>query len=191
VVSHESALVLHGLSDVLPNTVHLLVSREHRGVRAPTGVTLHTATAPIPDGDITTRHGIRVTIPARTIIDAARSGTAPEQIQMAVRQALQDAGGGSAVGSGWRSRVLNVVARLACRRSARRRPRGRGPVRAPQQTSVCQLTSGQRTPKRSTARWGKQSPRRSPSFGRRDYVTSLRRSPYRRRTPTRPFTQTF
>jgi predicted transcriptional regulator of viral defense system len=90
IVSHESALVLHGLSDVLPNTVHLLVSREHRGVRAPSGVTLHTATAPIPDGDITTRHGIRVTTPARTIIDAARSGTAPEQIQMAVRQALQE-----------------------------------------------------------------------------------------------------
>ena len=70
--------------------MHLLVSREHRGVRAPSGVTLHTATAPIPDGDITTRHGIRVTTPARTIIDAARSGTAPEQIQMAVRQALQE-----------------------------------------------------------------------------------------------------
>jgi predicted transcriptional regulator of viral defense system len=90
VVSHESALVLHGLSDVLPNTVHLLVSREHRGVRAPSGVTLHTATAPIPDSDIATRHGIRVTTPPRTIIDAARSGTAPEQIQMAVRQALQE-----------------------------------------------------------------------------------------------------
>jgi predicted transcriptional regulator of viral defense system len=82
--------VLHGLSDVLPNTVHLLVSREHRGARAPSGVTLHTATAPIPDGDITTRQGIRVTTPARTIIDAARSGTAPEQVQMAVRQALQE-----------------------------------------------------------------------------------------------------
>ena len=90
VVSHESALVLHGLSDVLPNTVHLLVSRDHRGVRAPRGVTLHTATVPIPASDITTRHGIRITTPARTIIDAARSGTAPEQIQMAVRQALQE-----------------------------------------------------------------------------------------------------
>jgi predicted transcriptional regulator of viral defense system len=90
VVSHESALVLHGLSDVLPNTVHLLVSREYRGVRPPSGVTLHTATAPIPDSDITTRNGIRITTPARTIIDAARSGTAPEQIQMAIRQALQE-----------------------------------------------------------------------------------------------------
>ncbi len=89
VVSHESALVLHGLSDVLPNTVHLLVSREHRGIRPPAGVTLHTATAAIPDDEITTRHGIRVTTPSRAIIDAAGSGTAPEQIQMATRQALE------------------------------------------------------------------------------------------------------
>jgi predicted transcriptional regulator of viral defense system len=90
IVSHESALALHELSDVLPGSVHLLVSREHRGARAPSGVTLHTATIPISDSDITTRHGMRVTTPARTIIDAARSGTAPEQIQLAIRQALQD-----------------------------------------------------------------------------------------------------
>jgi predicted transcriptional regulator of viral defense system len=35
IVSHESALVLHGLSDVLPNTVHLLTPREHRGIQPP------------------------------------------------------------------------------------------------------------------------------------------------------------
>jgi predicted transcriptional regulator of viral defense system len=89
VVSHESALVLHGLSDVLPNTVHLLVSREHRGIRPPAGVTLHTATAAIPDDEITTRNGIHVSTPSRAIADAAGSGTAPEQIQMAIRQALE------------------------------------------------------------------------------------------------------
>jgi predicted transcriptional regulator of viral defense system len=89
VVSHESALVLHELSDVLPDTVHLLVSREHRGIRPPAGVTLHTATVAIPDDEITIRYGIRVTTPAKSIIDAAGSGTAPEQIQMAIRQALE------------------------------------------------------------------------------------------------------
>ncbi|MHB1469347.1 MAG: type IV toxin-antitoxin system AbiEi family antitoxin domain-containing protein [Solirubrobacteraceae bacterium] len=89
IVSHDSALVLHGLSDVLPDTVHLLVAREHRGLRAPTGVTLHTATKTLPDSEVTTRQGIRVSIPARAIIDAASSGTAPEQIQMGIRQALQ------------------------------------------------------------------------------------------------------
>jgi predicted transcriptional regulator of viral defense system len=89
IVSHESALVLHELSDVLPNTVHLLVSREHRGIRPPAGVTLHTATTAIPDDEITTRQGIRASAPSRSIIDAASSGTAPEQIQMAIRQALE------------------------------------------------------------------------------------------------------
>jgi len=89
VVSHESALVLHELSDVLPDTVHLLVSREHRGIRRPAGVTLHTATAAIPDDEITTRNGIRVSTPSQAIAHAAGSGTAPEQIQMAIRQALQ------------------------------------------------------------------------------------------------------
>lgn len=89
IVSHESALVLHELSDVLPNTVHLLTSREHRGIRAPAGVTLHTATEAPPDDEIATRYGIRVTTPARSIIDAAGSSTAPEQIQMAIRQALE------------------------------------------------------------------------------------------------------
>jgi predicted transcriptional regulator of viral defense system len=90
VVSHESALVLHEFSDVLPNTVHLLVSREHRGIRPPAGVTLHTATTAIPESEITTRNGIRVSTPSRAILDAAASGTAPEQIQMAIRQALQE-----------------------------------------------------------------------------------------------------
>jgi len=69
--------------------VHLLVSREHRGIRPPDGVTLHTATMAIPDEEITIRHGIRVSTPSRAIVDAAGSGTAPEQIQMAIRQALE------------------------------------------------------------------------------------------------------
>jgi predicted transcriptional regulator of viral defense system len=89
IVSHESSLVLHELSDVLPNTVHLLVSREHRGIRPPAGVTLHTATTAIPDNEIMTRNGMRVSTPSRAILDAASSGTAPEQIQMAIRQALE------------------------------------------------------------------------------------------------------
>lgn len=89
VVSHESALELHGLSDILPNTVHLLVSRKHRGIRPPTNVVLHTATTPVPASEIVTRNGIRVTTPARAITDAASSGTAPEQIQMAIREAVE------------------------------------------------------------------------------------------------------
>lgn len=90
VVSHESALELHGLSDVLPNTVHLLVSRSDRGLKPPPRVTLHTTTETLEPTDVVTREGIRVTAPARSIVDAASAGTAPEQIEVATRQALDE-----------------------------------------------------------------------------------------------------
>jgi predicted transcriptional regulator of viral defense system len=90
VVSHESALELHGLSDVLPNTVHLLVGRDDRGIRRPQGVTLHTTTKALESSEVVSRDGIRLTDPVRSILDAAGAGTAPEQIEMAVRQALDE-----------------------------------------------------------------------------------------------------
>lgn len=90
VVSHESALELHGLSDVLPNTVHLLVDRDDRGIRRLQGVTLHTTTKALQPSEVGSREGIRVTDPVRSILDAAGAGTAPEQIEMAVRQALNE-----------------------------------------------------------------------------------------------------
>lgn len=89
VVSHESALELHGLSDVLPNTVHLLVSRADRGLNSPAGTTLHTTNTQLGHSEVITREGMRVTVPSRSIIDAAAAGTAPEQVEMAVRQALE------------------------------------------------------------------------------------------------------
>ncbi len=88
VVSHESALELHGLSDVLPSAVHLLVERHDRGVKPPPGVALHTTRA-IDPSEVVSREGIRVTDPVRSIIDAARAGTAPEQIEAAVREAIE------------------------------------------------------------------------------------------------------
>lgn len=88
VVSYESALDLHELSDVIPNSVHLLVDRDDRGMRRLQGVTLHTTTKPLEPSEVVSREGIRVTDPVRSILDAAGAGTAPEQIEMAVRQAL-------------------------------------------------------------------------------------------------------
>lgn len=89
-VSHESALELHGLSDVLPSTVHLLVGRGDRGLKPPRGVTLHTTTRPLGAAEVVTREGIRATAPTRAIIDAAIAGTAPEQIEAAIGQALDE-----------------------------------------------------------------------------------------------------
>ncbi len=90
VVSHESALSLHGLADVIPATVHLMVPGTHRWVRRRVlkGVTLHTSTRPLSREDIVTRGPLRVTASARSIIDAAEVGAGPEQVILAVRQAL-------------------------------------------------------------------------------------------------------
>lgn len=90
VVSHESALELHGLSDVMPNTVHLLVGRDDRGIKPPAGVTLHTTTKPPEPAEVVSRKGIRVTDAVRSILDAAGAGTSPEQIETAVRRALSE-----------------------------------------------------------------------------------------------------
>ena len=88
IVSHESALELLDLSDVVPRTVHLTLPRHRRGWRAPTRVTVHTTTHPPVGDEVVEREGLPVTAPARSIADAAAWGTAPEQIVAAVVDAL-------------------------------------------------------------------------------------------------------
>ena len=88
VVSHDSALDLHELSDVIPYRVHLTVPRTRRYLPKLPGVAVHTTTRPLGPTDVVVREGMRVTSPARTILDAAEIGTAPEQIEMAIHQAL-------------------------------------------------------------------------------------------------------
>jgi predicted transcriptional regulator of viral defense system len=89
VVSHESALDLLDLSDVVPRAIHLTVPRSRRHVPRLPGVKIHTTTRPLRPTDVVVRDGIRLTSAARTILDAAESGTAPEQIEMAARQAVE------------------------------------------------------------------------------------------------------
>jgi len=87
-VSHESALDILGLSDVVPEVVHLTVPRARRYRSSFQGVAIHTTTRRLGKSDVVVRDGIRVTAAARSIIDAAKAGTAPEQIMAAVGQAL-------------------------------------------------------------------------------------------------------
>ena len=88
VVSHDSALDLLDLSDVIPDAVHLTVPRSTRHLPTLRGVKIHTTTRPLRPTDVVVREGVRLTSAARTILDAAQAGTAPEQIEMAVVQAL-------------------------------------------------------------------------------------------------------
>lgn len=88
VVSHESALELHDLSDVIPDVVHLTVPRSERGLRRRAGVQLHTSEHPPGIKEIRQIGGLPVTVPERSIFDALESGAQPEQIEMAIHQAL-------------------------------------------------------------------------------------------------------
>lgn len=88
VVSHESALDLLDLSDVIPNYVHLTVPRTNRHHPSIPGVKLHTTTRPLRPEDRTYGEIVQLTSATRSILDAADYGTAPEQIEMAIIQAV-------------------------------------------------------------------------------------------------------
>lgn len=88
VVSHESALAILGLSDLIADRVHLTVARSRRRLVPQQGVVIHTTTRSLEDADVITRQGVRLTAPARTIVDVAEAGTAPDQVAAAVRQAV-------------------------------------------------------------------------------------------------------
>lgn len=85
VISHESALYLYKLSDLLPGEIHIIIPRT--GSRRRKDIRLHTNR--IRPGEVTRREGLPVTTTARTIIDVAVSGLAEEHIRQAVREALR------------------------------------------------------------------------------------------------------
>jgi len=88
VVSHDTALALHGLSDVLPAATHLSVPPKFRKPRPP-GCVLHVARVPAEDLRFWTVFS--VTTPGRTLGDASSSRTVTaELLGQAVAQALRE-----------------------------------------------------------------------------------------------------
>jgi predicted transcriptional regulator of viral defense system len=85
VVSHDSALVLHELTELLPNLTHLTVPLKFRKP-APLGCVLHKGS--VVPSEIEERSGFRVTKPLRTLLDAAAGELSQEQLEKAVKQAL-------------------------------------------------------------------------------------------------------
>lgn len=89
VVSHETALAVHDLSDVISDQVHITVPRARRSLRRPPGAIIHTRIEPFGDGDVQLRHFVQVTAPAVSILDCLEAGTGLEQIELAIRQTLE------------------------------------------------------------------------------------------------------
>ena len=87
VVSHDSALELWNLSDLIPDASHLTVPRTRRHLPALPGVRIHTTTRPLDRKNVQSVDGIRVTTPPRTLLDVADAGVAPDQISLALNQA--------------------------------------------------------------------------------------------------------
>lgn len=88
VISHESALVLHRLSDVNPSVVHLTAPPDNFP-RAQGGGPVRVHRRDLPAADVTMVEGLPVTTVARTIVDSYELGTDPAQLRLAIRQARQ------------------------------------------------------------------------------------------------------
>lgn len=93
VLSHESALRLHKLSNVSPRVVHLWVPYSRRPRHQDTSklrrTKLHVTRKWLEPDESTLVDGLRVTTPLRTILDVAESGTSPDQVVAAIKQALE------------------------------------------------------------------------------------------------------
>lgn len=85
-VSHDTALAVHELGDVMPGKIHLTVPPGFRK-KATGGYILHTAR--LDSHDIEHRQGFNVTTPLRTLLDVADSPLSQDLFESAVRDALR------------------------------------------------------------------------------------------------------
>ncbi|NMC60148.1 MAG: hypothetical protein GYA51_12330 [Candidatus Methanofastidiosa archaeon] len=85
VVSHDTALAVYQLSDIMPAIIHLTIPknrfRGHKEIR------YHTAR--ITPKEITNFNGLPITTVERTITDVIRSGMDATLIRQAIEQAIQ------------------------------------------------------------------------------------------------------
>jgi len=88
VFSHETALALHQLSDVLPAKVQLTLPAAWKSSRSqpPPGVVRHFFD--LPAADRAWAGAVQVTTPARTVIDCARAAVPPLIVKQAVDQGI-------------------------------------------------------------------------------------------------------
>jgi len=89
VFSHETALVLHRLSDALPAAAHLTLPAAwtRRRLRVPAGVLLHFGD--IDESDRTWAEAVPTTHAARTVVDCAEASVSPELVGQAVQEGMR------------------------------------------------------------------------------------------------------
>jgi len=85
VISHDSALALYDLADLLPAQVHVTVPRT--ASRRRPGIRLHTKQ--LSQQEVFRYEGLPVTTVQRTLVDATAAGVADEQVRLAIRQAVR------------------------------------------------------------------------------------------------------
>jgi predicted transcriptional regulator of viral defense system len=85
--SHDTAISLHELSDLMPSKLHMTVPNEFRRSPIPDILILHRAH--LEASDVQEIHGVRVTRPLRTIVDLLRSDRVDRsQLKLAVGEAM-------------------------------------------------------------------------------------------------------
>ena len=82
--SHETALQLYALADILPRTIHMTV-RPEAGLKPRPGITIHRSR--IAPEDRILRDDLWLTSPRRTLADCARLGVDPDQLLAALAEA--------------------------------------------------------------------------------------------------------
>jgi predicted transcriptional regulator of viral defense system len=89
VISHQTALSMHGLSDVLPAQIHLTLPAawSKRRFRVPPDVVLHHAD--VAPEDRAWFSAVPITNARRTLNDCARAGFSPELLRQAAQQAVR------------------------------------------------------------------------------------------------------
>ena len=86
VISHESALSVYNLSDIIPNEIHVIVPRSSSTRRK--GIRQHTNQ--LEAKDITMRNGLPITTVARTLSDVSSTGLAKEQVILAIHEGINN-----------------------------------------------------------------------------------------------------
>jgi len=89
VFSHETALALHDLSDVLPATRHMTVpsSWGSRRLRAPKGLVLHYRD--LDDDEVVWSGAIKITTALRTVVDCTLDAVEPDLVKQALDQGVR------------------------------------------------------------------------------------------------------